>query len=157
MACIAGLGAGWIMAYNWGHCTHMCSHVLRMNSSHANTVQPKPPLQVVSGLFRWWQGPGGDMGWLPSALTKILGLLLLLQLDPQTMKGPFQGVSWGFSHQCAFHWRFYCLKVPPSLVLKGYLTSPSQEGWETSGTNNTFFSQALCTHGSECTWPRAEC
>lgn len=29
------------MADNWGHCTHVCSHVLRTNVSRANTVQAK--------------------------------------------------------------------------------------------------------------------
>lgn len=131
------------MADTWGHCTHMCSHALYMNLSCANTVQPKTT--TLGGFRMVPAGRGGSMGVgdcpQPSWRFQAFWFSLALRLWKAP---PFQGVSWSFLHQCPFHWRFYCLKVPPSLVLKGYLTSPSQEGWETSETNNTFLLYKLC-------------
>lgn len=115
------------MADNWGHCTHMCSHVLCMNLSHANTVQLKT---TTLGGFRIVLAGGGREVWLwglPSALMWIPGLLV--QLGPQTVKGPFSMLCPEVFHSSElFTDDFTVSKSPPSLVLKGYLTSPSQEG-----------------------------
>lgn len=62
-----------------------------MHLSHVYTVQPKTT--TLGGFRSVPAGGGGKYGHqgLPSALMEIPGLLV--QLDPQTVKSPFRGVS----------------------------------------------------------------
>lgn len=73
-------GRAWIMADNWGHCTQVCSHVLRTNVSRANTVQAK-----TTTLGDFWIVPvveGGiwaDCPW-PSSRFQVFCYGLTLRL-----------------------------------------------------------------------------